>query len=121
MTGQPVPLIPSASQIHQLREYLAANVALSRANGAEQKSLLHQEMLDTVTALAQLAAQPSVVGALEEGRRYGMPELTRVTLVDQDGVVFEDYELYPTGSSGAELMVQDQGRTLKVWPATRRS
>lgn len=110
---------PSVSEVRQLKQYLAANIDVSRADGAEQKALLYEEMLDTVTALAQLAAQPAVVGALEEGRRYRMPELTRVTLVDRNGLVFEDYGLYPAGSDGAELMIQDQGRTLKVWPVVR--
>jgi hypothetical protein len=40
--------------------------------------------------------------------------VTRITVVGPDGVAFEKYNLYP---HGVELHLQDEGRTLKVFPA----
>lgn len=50
-----------------------------------------------------------------------MPDLssiTRVTVVGNDDVVFEEYDLY---AAGAVLDIQDDGRTLKILPADKFS
>lgn len=44
-------------------------------------------------------------------------QVTRVSVIGPGGVRFEDYDLYPTGSGGAQLLLQDEGRTLKILPA----
>lgn len=44
-----------------------------------------------------------------------LPKVTRVTVVTRDGVAFEDYAAYP--GAGAEVLVQDDGRTVKIIPA----
>lgn len=41
-------------------------------------------------------------------------KITRVTVVTNEGVVFERYEAY---ESGVILSIQDDGRTLKIFPA----
>lgn len=41
------------------------------------------------------------------------PEVTRVTVVGQQGTEFERYNLY---TDGAEIHLQDGGHTLKVFP-----
>ena len=46
-----------------------------------------------------------------------LPKVTRVTVVTGDGVAFEDYAAYP--GAGAEVLVQDDGRTVKIVPAQR--
>lgn len=40
-------------------------------------------------------------------------EVTRITLVTEDGVEFERYDMYP---DGVEVHLQDDGRTLKIFP-----
>lgn len=42
-----------------------------------------------------------------------LPEVTRVTVVGPDGVEYEKYNLY---LSGAELHLQDDRQTLKIFP-----
>lgn len=45
---------------------------------------------------------------------FELPNITRVTVVDAEhGIVFEKYDLY---KNGVELHVQDDGRTLKIFP-----
>lgn len=41
------------------------------------------------------------------------PGVTRVTIVGPDGIAFERFGLYP---DGCEIHLQDNGRTLKVFP-----
>jgi hypothetical protein len=41
------------------------------------------------------------------------PLVTRITLVGKNGLVYEDYNLF---KDGAEVHLQDGGRTLKVFP-----
>jgi hypothetical protein len=46
--------------------------------------------------------------------RYAQfPKVTRVTVVGPSGGVFERYNLFP---DGAEIHLQDGGRTLKIFP-----
>jgi hypothetical protein len=46
--------------------------------------------------------------------RYAQfPEVTRVTVVGEQGIEFERYNLF---TDGAEVHLQDAGRTLKVFP-----
>jgi hypothetical protein len=40
-------------------------------------------------------------------------DVTRITLVGVEGLVFEQYNPFP---NGVELHLQDDGRTLKVFP-----
>lgn len=42
-----------------------------------------------------------------------LDKVTRVTVVSSEGVEFEKYNLY---SEGVELHLQDDGRTLKLFP-----
>lgn len=42
-------------------------------------------------------------------------QVTRVTIVSDEGIEFERYDLY---KHGVELHLQDDGRTLKVFPKT---
>lgn len=42
-----------------------------------------------------------------------LSRVTRITVVGDNGIVFEDYALY---EDGAELLLQDDGRTLKIVP-----
>lgn len=50
--------------------------------------------------------------------RHGMTEdlskVTRITVVTEEGRVFEKYDAY---TGGVYLSVQDEGRTLKILPA----
>lgn len=41
------------------------------------------------------------------------PKVTRLTVVGKNGLVYEDYTLF---KEGAEVHLQDGGRTLKVVP-----
>jgi hypothetical protein len=41
------------------------------------------------------------------------PDVTRITVVLPDGIGFERYNAYP---NGVELHLQDDGRTLKIFP-----
>ena len=41
------------------------------------------------------------------------PDVTRVTVVGPDGVEFEKYNLF---KGGVDLFIQDDGRTLKIFP-----
>ena len=41
------------------------------------------------------------------------PNVTRVTIVSEQGVEFERYNLY---GNGVTVVLQDGGRTLKVFP-----
>lgn len=42
-------------------------------------------------------------------------KVTRVTVVSEDGVEFEKYNLF---ENGIEIHLQDDGRTLKIFPGT---
>lgn len=42
-----------------------------------------------------------------------LEKVTRITVAGPEGIVFERYDLYP---GGVDLLVQDEGRTLKVLP-----
>jgi hypothetical protein len=44
---------------------------------------------------------------------FAFEKVTRVTVVGPEGAVFERYNLYP---HGVELHLQDDGRTLKLFP-----
>lgn len=46
-------------------------------------------------------------------RVFRMDEVTRVTVVSEDGLEFEKYDCY---EKGVELHLQDDGRTLKIFP-----
>lgn len=41
------------------------------------------------------------------------PDVTRLTVVGPDGVAFEKYNLF---EGGVDLFIQDDGRTLKIFP-----
>lgn len=41
-----------------------------------------------------------------------LPDVTRITIVSKNGVEFERYNLY----DGIEVHLQDDGRTLKIFP-----
>jgi hypothetical protein len=45
-------------------------------------------------------------------------KVTRVAVIGTDGLAFERYGIY---EGGAELHIQDEGRTLKVFPASSGS
>lgn len=47
--------------------------------------------------------------------REGLENITRITFVTTDGIAFEGYRAY---ECGVELSIQDEGRTLKVFPRT---
>lgn len=47
--------------------------------------------------------------------RDGLESITRITIVTDEGNVFEDYKAYV---AGVELSIQDEGRTLKVFART---
>lgn len=47
--------------------------------------------------------------------RDGLENITRITIVTDEGNVFEDYKAY---GAGVELSIQDEGRTLKVFART---
>ena len=44
---------------------------------------------------------------------FPLPDVTRVTVVSEDGVEFERYNLF---ENGVEIHLQDGGRTLKIFP-----
>ena len=44
-----------------------------------------------------------------------LEDVTRVSVVGPDGIVYEDYCIYPAG--GAQILIQDEGRTLKILAA----
>lgn len=44
---------------------------------------------------------------------YTLDNVTRIAVVSSQGLVFEKYDLF---SNGVELHLQDEGRTLKVFP-----
>lgn len=45
-----------------------------------------------------------------------LPDVTRITIVSKDGVEFERYGLY---HHGVEIHLQDDGKTLKIFPNER--
>lgn len=51
---------------------------------------------------------------IDEQQRFD--KVSRVTVVSLDGVAFEMYDLY---QDGIEIHLQDDGRTLKIFPATK--
>lgn len=40
-------------------------------------------------------------------------KVTRITVVEEEGIVFEDYLAF---ANGVEVHLQDDGRTLKIFP-----
>ena len=45
------------------------------------------------------------------------PDVTRITVVsDEHGRAFERYDMY---KNGVDILLQDDGRTLKIFPAMR--
>lgn len=42
-----------------------------------------------------------------------LQDVTRITVVSEEGVEFEKYNLY---EDGVEIHLQDDGRTLKIFP-----
>lgn len=44
---------------------------------------------------------------------FQLKDVTRITVVSNEGVEFERYNLY---DNGVELHLQDDGRTLKIFP-----
>lgn len=44
-----------------------------------------------------------------------LEDVTRVSVVGPDGIVYENYRIYPAG--GAQILIQDEGRTLKILAA----
>ena len=44
---------------------------------------------------------------------FPLPDVTRVTAVSDKGVEFEKYNLF---ENGVEIHLQDDGRTLKIFP-----
>lgn len=69
----------------------------------------------SVNAAAALAVAPTAHG-YEDAHSQELPEMacpkaTRVTVVGRDGRVFEDYDLF---DNGCTVIVQDDGRTVKV-------
>jgi len=45
---------------------------------------------------------------------FEFEDVTRLTVVGPHGMAFERYDLFP---NGVELHLQDDGRTLKLFPA----
>lgn len=43
-------------------------------------------------------------------------DVTRLTVVFEDGTVFERYAAWSPGTGGIHLHFQDDGRTLKIFP-----
>lgn len=59
------------------------------------------------------------IAELERELRSAAPDLrrvTRVSVIGTEGQLFEQWGIYP---DGAELMIQDDGATLKIRPAGR--
>lgn len=50
-------------------------------------------------------------------RMFPLPDVTRVTVVSDKGVEFEKYNLF---ENGVEIHLQDDGRTLKIFPSQKR-
>lgn len=48
---------------------------------------------------------------------FPLPDVTRVTVVSDRGVEFEKYNLF---ENGVEIHLQDDGRTLKIFPGQKR-
>lgn len=44
---------------------------------------------------------------------FNLPAVTRITVVSDAGREFEKYDLY---ENGVEVHLQDEGRTLKIFP-----
>lgn len=44
---------------------------------------------------------------------FTLPNVTRVTVVTENGVEYEKYQAY---EGGVEIHLQDDGRTLKIFP-----
>lgn len=42
-------------------------------------------------------------------------KVSRITVVGKNGLAYEDYNLF---KGGAEIHLQDEGRTLKIFPLT---
>lgn len=53
----------------------------------------------------------SEIGQVRE--MFQIPNVTRVTVVSDRGVEFEKYNLF---ENGVEVHLQDDGRTLKIFP-----
>lgn len=43
-----------------------------------------------------------------------LSRVTRVSVIGPDGTAYEDYSVLP---GGAQIMIQDDGQTLKIFPA----
>lgn len=44
---------------------------------------------------------------------FNLPNVSRITVVSDEGREFEKYDLY---ENGVEVHLQDDGRTLKIFP-----
>lgn len=84
------------------------------------KNLTETIFAPSVYTSINAAAAPAVKGivpdasALAAGKtpdELTCPRATRVTVVGRDGRVFEDYDLF---DNGCTVVVQDDGRTVKV-------
>lgn len=47
---------------------------------------------------------------------FNLPDVTRITVVSDAGREFEKYDLY---ENGVEIHLQDDGRTLKIFPRSK--
>ncbi len=94
-------------RVTDLITHLAANVSVATIDEEPERAAAYQRLLNTAQALKKRATE------LENHQIYAVPKLTRVTVIGPDGIVFEDYQVF---ADGAEVTIQDEGRTLKVWP-----
>jgi len=94
--------LPSVADVRELSSFLAANADVATADGEHVKAAHYRQMIETVKALSDRATDLSAV--------------TRVVVVGESpvGRAFEKHDLY---SHGCVLIVQDDGRTLKLLPA----
>jgi hypothetical protein len=97
----PVRPLPTPSQIRDLTLFLAANIGVSQADKDHEKAAGYQAMLDTVHALAE--------------RTVDLSSVNRVVVVTARGRAYDKSALY---ADGCAVAVQDDGRTLKLFPAS---
>lgn len=95
-------LIAEAGQDHAIR---------TREEWREAAEAMKAELDDLRTQLA--AQEPAVIEKTLTVTADDLPDVTRVVVVGPGGMNFERRDLY---ESGARIEIQDNGRTLKVFP-----
>lgn len=56
-----------------------------------------------------------LTGKMSDQSKTILPDATRVTVVGNDGIEYERYDLF---DNGCMVLVQDEGRTVKILPLT---